>query len=67
LAFIEDPSGDVARSLRRLADTLDDYMEMSLAAIEVTNGMKAADPAVAELLQPLTDVLTSIRARRASR
>jgi len=56
-----------AVALERIADTLDDYMDMSLAGIEATNGIRAADPEIDAALRPLIDVLSAIRERRALR
>ena len=55
---------DIGRSLNRLADTLDDYMEMTLnmAAYART---APADPEAA--LEAIAQVLDDIRKRRADR
>jgi len=65
---LDEPEWIAALALDRIADTLDDYMEMSLSAIEITNAAKAAlDSETMVVLRPLLDVLADIRARRADR
>jgi hypothetical protein len=64
----DEPEWQAAWALERIADTLDDYMDMSLSAIEITNAAKASlDPETMAVLRPLLDVLADIRARRAAR
>jgi hypothetical protein len=64
---VSDVDIDIARQLRRLADTLDDYMEMSLAAMRVTNAARMTSPELAEMLQPLIDVCVEIEEARGLR
>lgn len=56
-----------AQALERIADTLDDYMTMSLAAQEVFTAARGTDPDLVRAVQPLIDVLAAIRKERASR
>ena len=65
---LDDAAWRQALALARIADTLDDYMEMSLSSIEITNAAKGAlDPETNAILAPLIDTLRAIRARRAAR
>jgi hypothetical protein len=57
----------IRSAAERIADTLDDYMEMSLAAQGIAHQMTGLDPEVQSVLQPLVDVLEEIRARRYAR
>jgi len=55
----------------RIADVLDDYMEMSLAAQELIVGLKTTDQRawaeLAPIFDPLLKALTAIRERRSNR
>ena len=53
-----------AVALERIADTLDDYMDMTLSIQEMTVGLRKADPAYEEALKPLLDVVDRIKERR---
>jgi len=59
--------GREEKQLARIADTLDDYMEMSLAAQEILVMGKASDPELGRLYQPIIDALDRINVRRAER
>jgi hypothetical protein len=54
----------IEEAANRIADTLDDYIEMTLAIQDMTAGIRKADPAYQEALQPLLDIAARIRARR---
>jgi hypothetical protein len=63
-----------AVALERIADTLDDYMEMSLAAQEIMQELQLAGAKgderwemVRDALAPLFNTIGSIRERRAKR
>lgn len=56
-----------AIALRRIADTLEDYMEMSLAAMRCTNAIRAEDPILAEMLRPLVETCDDIALARSGR
>ena len=65
-----DPSDDarwIAEDLTRIADTLDDFMDMSLAAQSILVAVKGMDPDLATLYQPFLEELDAIRKRRAAR
>jgi len=54
-----------AVALERIADTLDDYMDMTLTLQEMTVGIRKADPAYEEALRPILAVVAAIKDRRA--
>jgi hypothetical protein len=58
----------IGRALDRIADTLDDYIDLTLGTAETMQGLQAAqDPLLRDALQPLLDNLAAIRARRENR
>lgn len=70
-AYIQDPREDIAWSLRAIRDalesianTLDDYMEMSLTTGEMARKL-AADPA--DAITRLEEMTAAIRKRREGR
>jgi hypothetical protein len=58
----------IGTALERIADTLDDYMDMSLSAQGVIAAARdISDPEASAVFQPVVDVLEEIRARRNER
>jgi hypothetical protein len=57
--------GDLA--LMRIADTLDDYMEMSLSAQKILVLTQTSDPDMASVYAPVIDALAAITKRRSER
>ena len=61
----------IARSLRRIADTLDDYMTMSLAAGKATQSLQRemadSDPVVGKFVTDLLATLDTIARDRTFR
>jgi hypothetical protein len=54
-------------ALTRIADTLDDYMEMSLSAQKILVLAQTSDPDMASVYAPVIDALAAITKRRSER
>ena len=66
MSDFHDHDSLTAHSLERIADTLDDYMLMSLSLNAITAALRG-DPEYAAVLKPLTDVIEQIKQDRATR